>query len=128
MNDELKKVLTDYLLRLLSAVEKGVEFTADQIPLVIQEKLTYDFWESALWATLFYTLTIISCGGLSISIRAADKRDWEDTLTIILVITFAVLSCAGIGWFLEGGEEVARMLKIHLAPKLYILEWLRASL
>ena len=123
MDEQTKKLLNEYLVKLLGAIEKGTDFAAEQIPLVIQEKLTFSFYEHLFYAFVWGlpVLTIVGiCLWLSRYFYKDNDSDWPGPL----VGGFVVLCCG----LIPVGYNVVAMLKISIAPRLYILEWLQGAL
>lgn len=120
MDDQTKELLKQYLSKLLEATEKGIQWTAEQVPLVIQEKLAYDFYQALFYTTVFLLLGI-GCAYLTYKILTKWDRHL-DTPAIVLTVPVAVVGIiAACAWL----DDV---LKIAVVPRLYILEWLRGML
>ena len=118
MNEQTKQLLSEYLTKLLHTLEAGATWTAEQVPLVVQEKLAFDFW----WAIGGVVL------GLLLSLAPIPTwrltRNWEDedargtirflgTAIPVVVSTIFLIT------------NVYTLLHILVAPRLYVLEWLR---
>lgn len=109
---------------LLDAIEKGFQWTAEQIPLVVQEKLAYDFWSSAIAATLLLGLGIgAPFIGRWIAKRPGFGADDGDISYATVLASFV-----GVVPILVGSGYAFTVMKIYLAPRLYVLEWLRGLL
>ena len=122
MNDETKAMLGAYLKKMLEAIEHGATFAGEQIPLVIQEKLHFELVMNILWGAFFFLIYV----GLMIPIVRWWKKDvpaYSDEIEARIGIT-AVSQLLLIPTFIN----VTKALKITLAPRLYILEWLRRML
>lgn len=119
MNEELQKTLSTYLTRLLEVVEKGAEWAGDQIPLVIQEKLAYDFWSAAAWTTLSIVLIPLI---VYFWYKINKHEDWDEDCVGPTSIAGVPIFLALIAIFCC---NLPIMLKIWIAPRLYILEWVR---
>lgn len=124
MTDDTKKALEEILKLLSSSLQDGVGFAKQQIPLILQEKLTFDWWSYLVWTLLF---TAIWVGSIFL-IRAANRykaahkfEDYEFLLGLswgwFVIMSFAELLALGF--------NVNEMLKITLAPRLYLLEWVK---
>lgn len=56
--DTTKTIINEYLLKMLEAVEKGVEIASNEIPLILTEYVTYKavyYWvirQFLVWVTL----------------------------------------------------------------------------
>ena len=116
-----------------STIAKAVEFTVEQAPLVVQEFLRWKLAESIMWiflsfipvALLFYTSsradTMMNLESTpDTDGRVIDKSDcflakWITRIVAILILTFAI----GINGF--------TILKISLAPRVYLIEYVADS-
>lgn len=113
MDEQTKKLLADYLAKLLNTADKAAAWTADQIPLVIQEKLAYDFWSDAMIMVMLLVvigLLIYSCPKLFKS--GAEELGVACGCVATIMAPFVIATAM-------------QMTKIALAPRLYILEWLK---
>lgn len=130
MDEKTKTLVYEYLKKLLEATEKGVQWTADQIPLIIQEKLNYDFWYSISWMIFGVVLVLgawLFChlyedyANKNFPISDPWKIDQKDARITRVFVRIGSL-IVGIGFVTVNGPVA---LKIAVAPRLYILEWLR---
>jgi hypothetical protein len=122
MDEQMKSTLAEYLKKLLSMVEAGANFAVDQIPLVVQEKLAFDFW----WAFVWFMVGLI-CGvsatllirtGIAVY-RAREHRHDERFMGWVAPGTTLALLGTPLAM-----TNLYTILKISLAPRLYIIEWL----
>ena len=123
MDEQTEKLFNEYLTSLLRAVEKGVDFAVEQIPLVIQEKLTFSFYEHLLYLCIWTMPVLFIVGFLLLSRRKLYKNnnsDWPK-----LAACGFIVFCCGL---LPIGYNIVALLEISLAPRLYLLEWLREML
>lgn len=133
MSDEVKKALSGYLLRLLESLEKGINWTADQIPLVIQEKLAWEFWIHAVYLGFGVALLLV---GLGCIVKArlvwlAEEAKSKDSYKHNGHYGHEAW-LFGIAPFLSGfpitAYNLEHLIQITVAPRLYIIEWLRGTL
>ena len=126
MNEQTKKLLQDYLVKLLEAAEKGAEWTAAQIPLIIQEKLAWEFWVHICYG-LLWGLTVVVVAYMSIQLYRANKQSsYLDGFDLygapLLLGLLAIPGLIGVCFNLE------HVIQISIAPRLYLLDWLRRLL
>lgn len=128
MDPKLQAVLTEYLTNLLSAIRSGTDFAKEQIPLVIQEKLQYDFWNNVLGMGLFLIPPIAVCVVAAWLKRYAPKLPEESRLGFdqsdALGMRIAMRLIATLWIIFVLGTWLPDIIKIVLAPRLYIIEWL----
>lgn len=126
MSDEMKKLLQEALASLLDSVRAGASFAQQQMPLLVQEKLRYELWRSAGWAILVLAgagLVAYLCMQLRRRARRdPNKSDREEMLIVgwgfgVVLPTVMVLISL---------DYLQKMLKIIVAPRVYILDWLRS--
>ena len=124
MNEELKTTLAEYLKKLLSLVEQGAQAAAQQVPLIIQEKLRYDLVMESVYLVVVFPLLILCIWwiwrGVRNVIENEDPEYYMPNFTVggVLGVVTLILTLAGVG----------TIVKIVLAPRLYIVEWLKGML
>lgn len=59
MEEQLKEKGIQYLSNMLDNLQKGSDFVVEQTPLVVQEYLTWNLWEYALYSVAFLIPIII---------------------------------------------------------------------
>lgn len=109
----MKEKLIEHLDEIEELVRSGAAFTAEQPPLLVTELLTYYTVYHALW-TVFCLLAIpftIYAG------RRLYSYD-EDTIILIILVGLAALAVSIVGLF----ENLSMLLKVTLAPRLFLLE------
>ena len=120
MSEQMSKIVQEYLTKLLSAIESGATFTAEQVPIIIQEKLAFDFW----WAVAGLILGIL--------LWLLYPRLWTSTANIDDEDRGAVRFAGSAVITLVSGSLIIansyNLLFILMAPRLYIIEWLRGML
>lgn len=131
MSEDMKKTLEEYLTKLLSAAENGVTWTAEQIPFIIQEKLTFDWYVALIWFII--GLSVFSAALIfgpkwhrtyNEICREGGQRYHNDEEEKYIFGTIA--SCfAGVISIPIMIYNVMTMVKIAVAPRLYIIDWLK---
>ena len=144
MDEQTKKLLNEYLVKLLGAIEKGADFAAEQIPLVIQEKLTFSLVMGLIWGAVGILFAIAGLvwyriwrkrarlHGTTLAQRYGEPtpeqiayRINEDGNNVAAIVGCVALVVSAIPVVLYNLNVIA---KIYFAPRLYILEWLRGAL
>jgi hypothetical protein len=119
MNEQLQKQLSQFLQLMLDGIEKGTSFAGQQLPLIIQEKLHYELFNSLMWAGFWFLIIVAIWVMVELFIRKSEMRPGERyegraiATTATLIISVPMVYC--LNW----------ALYIYMAPRLYILEWLR---
>jgi hypothetical protein len=122
MDEQTKTLLAEYLKKLLQAAESGASFAAEQIPLVVQEKLAFDFWSSVMWATVSaISMVLVWYGYYKLNVMA--EWDEETTAPTTVAAAFCTLPLLVVIFV-----NLSAIIKIQVAPRLYIVEWLKGML
>jgi hypothetical protein len=123
MSDEMRKALEAFLMNLLAGAqkwgEKGADFAAEQIPLVLKEKLYYDFAWATVWLVFGLTLLVIA-NKVGIKLWKSAETGEDDRLfgSVVIRLMGTVFALPFVF------TNLNTMLKIGLAPRVYIIEWL----
>ena len=123
MDPQLKAQLEIFLASLISTTERGLTVAEAQIPQVIQEKLLYDSVE-ALMYTVLCVLLLIATGFLVRYAMFLYNTKPSDDVWMISTLVSIITAITGFGLTFN----IFTLLKIYLAPRVYILEWLRSML
>lgn len=124
MDPNLQKQLSDLLSKLLTNVEAGAVWVGEQTPILVQEKLTYDAW-SAIFVLVVIVLGTLVTQYLGYRLRQVPKTYVNDGMPTVFGWIMMIL-----GGCLSTVLIVIHLLipiKIYLAPRLYIVEWLRTG-
>lgn len=122
MNDTLQKTLASALQTVLDGLKAGYEFGSREIPLILAEKLRYEL------AVASFETIVCLVGGIAVALTV--RKLWaihmKDTFNNDGAALGAVFTgVLGGGFFTFGfvySFELA--LKIYLAPRVYLLDWL----
>lgn len=129
MSDETKTAIAAAIKLLTTSLQQGLDVAKVQLPIILQQKLRYDFWESVVWIIVvgiaFTSCLLILRHGFKLNAPANrytyDADPWLALGTALSIITGTCFVAA----FLVG---ISTILKITLAPNLYLLEWLKGLL
>lgn len=115
MDPKLSEQLQQLLVDLLKNAQDAASWVSGQIPLLLKEKLNYDFYESLFYVLLATALFIVA--GWTSHYALKYGGEW-------LILMVVPLGLSSIGLFVTLLTNVPLMVKISLAPRLYIVEWL----
>lgn len=145
MNEQLQQALAAILNKTMEGVDAGVNFLSAEVPEVIHQLLMWKMVSAAtvvglcLLAAVVFTLASFkglrdiaaynkACAAYRLSTGEAEARALEDMQTIgprnALAIIWFIL--CGVSWiFLMSAGLVngAVILKIWIAPKIYLIEY-----
>ncbi len=103
-----------------AAIIKAVDFAQEQAPIVVQEFLSWKYAQSILWILLSVIGLII----LGFLIKKCISKEWmTETSWISLVgaifgtVFFLMLL------FIQTVPNVEQLIKIKVAPRVYMIEW-----
>lgn len=109
---------------LLEWLQKIEKFTAEQTPLLIQEILDYNFYMAAMLVGFFAAFTIVAAVCTIVTAKSFHKSynndDWVAVTFIGLIVTGTSL--------IPLLYNVNAVLKIWLAPRLYMIEYVSSLL
>lgn len=119
MNDKLETQLSNLLTWAEQATSTTATFVAEQTPLYITELLVYNFWLSLICFISFALLLLISIIAPVLIVKCAKVNYfYEISPTILLFIIPIFIGLIGV-------SENMDWLKIKLAPRVYIVDYLR---
>ena len=118
---------TQLLEWITNTVKTTTDFTAEQVPLFVQELLTYNFYMSLAGCIVGILMTLISIG-IIVSGRLKDPNDVNDaTQMIIRFVTLIVC-----GTFIISGPTIAlsntEWVKIKIAPRVFLVDYVLKNL
>ena len=130
MSEELQKALEDFLAKVINGIETAGEFAVEQVPLVIQEALTW-YMVSSLVATFVGALFL--GGAIWLTHRTFNKKNgWahryqedgtllfkydNEPLTVAGCFVYPIMALTGLTTILSNTE----WLMILVAPKWFIV-------
>lgn len=129
MQAELENKSIELLNWLETAIKATADFSAQQVPLFIQELLAYNFVISLIWFIIGILLILAGAYALySVVYGKLAKLDWTNTrdgfifskgiLALVMVVigvsAGAPIACDNTDW-----------IKIKLAPRVYLMEYAR---
>ncbi len=119
MNELIAEKANTILLNALELMEKGGDFLVGEIPLVIQELLAWNFWESLVCSVLAFVPFVIY--GILLK-KILPKMDWDEELYIIpLFFGSIVYLCISIGILIT--HFSLDWLQIAIAPRVWLIEY-----
>jgi hypothetical protein len=127
MNEDIKNKLIDWLQYLEEGMKSASDFTAEQVPIVIQEYLALYFWESAFYCGIGVLLIFLGAVTYFIVARPAMKKwagpnrttEAEDSMGVIGMIASITLP---VGGTTLSTIMTYYMIRVTVAPRVVILE------
>ena len=122
MNEELKQQLTQFLAKALDVAEKGIDTTCEQIPMILQEIVSYQI----VYGITNFVLAVLFFILLFASIFISRWSEAKDNFTLLIVgiagsVLSTLLTCVCF-------VESTILIKALVAPRLVILEYLEGLL
>jgi hypothetical protein len=122
MKKEVEEKLVDMLNWAEGALKTGSDFVVEQTPLYIQELLIYNFWASLTWFVISFICFIITIYATYRLVSYFVKNDNGDALPFTMFLVFPIL------FSVMGMEKNTDWFKIKVAPRVYIVDYLRTEL
>ena len=123
MNEKFQNQLTSLLEWAESATKTGTNFVVEQTPLYISELLAYNFWLSLTYFVMSVLLLVISLTATYKFIKYALKqKSWESLMPFVMLFLFPIAIA------ISGMKINQEWIKIYLAPRLFVVDYLREEL
>lgn len=115
--ENLQETLLTYLSQMVEAAKDGVNWTVDQVPLVVQEYLTWMFTMNVIVACIFL---VVACG---LGYFARRLYLWGQDECDDAVIVSVIIGVLGVGGCMAGFiYNGLNAVKIKVAPRVVIIE------
>lgn len=122
MDEKLKEKLNESLTHIIDWVERNgneaENFLREQTPLVIQELINWNFYFSLILGTIFLLLGVILLFLLKPVYKWLSKTQDGELIGLHVVVSVAMFFLSII-YFIQS-------LKITIAPRLFILEYIKS--
>lgn len=121
MDEQLKGRLVSYLDNLDAKLKAGSDFVSSDTPLLVQEWLTWMFWENIAIAVVLLVIAIICSVAARWSVRRlhSEKDEIEKTGYGIGVIVAVLI---GVHAIVFSGVFAMKGVKVHVAPRVVVVE------
>lgn len=122
MNTNLEQVLTETIVSSKKAVVESVEWALKQAPDICDQYLRYEMISSTINAAI---LTII---GIALVVcfvkfwrfsKSLNEYDQTPSRIVASFVAAGLMTLVSFGW----QNNVHRVIKIHVAPKVYLVEF-----
>ncbi len=117
----MNEMMESYAEKLLAALESGANWLEGEIPLLAQEVLTYYTWESIALIAAGLALAV-ACFWLARRAVNYEAKDRWDDWVLAWGGGSAIAGIMSLVFLLVG---VPQFLKVTVAPRLFLIEWLR---
>lgn len=120
----MKDRLEQYLDELMIVIKDAGAFAMDQLPLFIQEYLTYYAWYHGLLAVLMIGLTIATVFFIVWSCKNYEDWYWDEA-----IVSIVMFGTAGLLFLIPLSiVNILQFIKVIVAPRVYLLENLTSLL
>lgn len=116
MTNTFESIGTEAVNEILSWVKSAKDMIQEQAPLLVQEALGYELLTSWLWFSVGVIFLIVGFIACIISYRNHSDEAFG---------AFAVGCLALLGGILTIGQQISNIMKVELAPRVYIIEYLK---
>ena len=121
MDDETKQ-LEEVITAVISFIERSEDFVTEQTPLLVNEILTFNTYKHSIWLLSSIIMFLIGVRLLNLARRESKNPEGEEIVIAISLFMGLILLILGM---LISVDESIRIIKIHVAPRLYLLDYLR---
>lgn len=135
MNEKIQQHLDLILQKLIEASEVTVDFSKEQVPILIREILNYNI-ATSLMMTIVFLLVVFSVPFSAkkvlqkkkeyVSGLSNEERGWNDGEDYYYLLIAICTPLVIIAIYLSG--SLFELLKVTLAPRLFLLEYLKTFL
>lgn len=118
MNEELKNKMSEYLVVLERDLKSVKDFSAEQVPLVVQEYINWIFWQNCVIA--FFMVIMIAIL-YRIWKWIMDEEDVKDDIAPKVFISCMAMLLASLP-SIQLIDSTTKMIKTTVAPRVVIIE------
>lgn len=118
---QIKDKLIDYMVGVEDGVKQLVDFSSEQIPLLVQEIVTFSVIQAGIYSVISLALAGFSTAVVTYSVKSLRKELDNDGMWGMLVLS----SIAMVVSFFTGISCLIFALKAYFAPRLFMLEYIR---
>lgn len=126
MSEQTKQALETFVQKILSLAESSTDFAVEQIPLVVQEWLTWMAVEHAMWVVFQLSIPVAAyllVGKVGrIIYEEEDETKDAEILAITRVIRIVAAAVLGTMFGLAAMWNLTVVVKVWLAPRVVVLE------
>lgn len=134
LTPENQQKINDVLGYLLDSVQKVGDVAVDQLPLVAQEIVAWGFWSNLVSYLFVWLLFGVACSTVVTVVRKHSKLDdgygGPNRHGFVVIASASIAVVTGIALmpmtFADDGPG-QQALKSAIAPRLYVLDWLRGK-
>lgn len=122
MNDELNKLM----IEIIDQVKNTGNFVVEQMPDVISQLLTYQYYSNIFYFVFGILMLIVSFASfhqIKILAKKYDEKQMGDDIMPLIVICFMSGIICGIIGFCNCAFTIDPLLKLTFAPKIYLIEY-----
>lgn len=126
MNEELQTHMLEYMSSLERGIKSAGDFAVDQIPLVVQEYVSWYFWDSVMFALcgLIISLVFITYGiTLNKYVNNNREETTDDDATFIKAIAGLCYVVALLFFIFMTGGNTRHAVKAEVSPRVIVIEW-----
>lgn len=119
MNEETKKLLHDYLTKILEGAERGADFVMEQAPEVAKEIVAYGRAVETAYVVGFLLAVLIPIAIAPWAIRKLRQIDNEAAGFAAFLMIPALLGTLSLF------QCLSEFMKVWFAPRLYLIEYIK---
>jgi hypothetical protein len=126
MNEQVERKLVESIDQVQQYIEGGANFVAEQVPLVVQEIITWGMAQCLIWICVWICVCLVGVAG-TIHLRHVGKRKEQeeeegDVGYVLSVISRVIAYATSCVFIVSIGICIYDLCFIYFAPRLYVLE------
>ena len=122
MNDKLEKALIEILETVTTSTGKAVDFLSGEIPEVAEQILNFHFYESIVMLIGNILLFFVGVSVPFVVYKLIKNNEGEMFFMVFTLFDLIILIPSSINIM----KSVLKIIKISVAPKLYLIEYVSA--
>lgn len=115
-----EKLVNSALEKAMELFTATVDFTKEQVPLVVQEYLTYSLYSSSITFIYSFITVVASIIGVIWAYPRIQSKNTDVFVTASIALVASIISGSiGVSNTMENADK---LLKIKFAPRIFLLE------
>jgi hypothetical protein len=120
MNEELQEILAEILDKSVKVAQETGQWAMDKAPALIEQFLTWHFYEAVFFASLSLITTVICVSTIIVCKKQAAGNKYSETQMGSTVVSIIV----GVVAFIALLVNIYNIIFITVAPEIYLIQTL----
>jgi fumarate reductase subunit D len=112
------------------SIIKAVDFAQEQAPMVVQEFVTWKFYEALTNFVLYMIPVVIMLSIIIYCIRyfRSDKYKSEEMCAALIISTILSIVLSAVIFIIHIIPAINTMVKAKIAPRVFVIEWVSSQI